>query len=166
VTVAYVALGLSVLSIAWNVWSYFHSRRFDVRVTVRSEGVPVRLEGETPEYQLTVVVTNHGSTTEFIERVGLEFIDETAEEMGISGVSKQVDKELAPNQNFRWTWDLGQQRYAVGRKYVGTASLARGGGRLEAEPDEFDAYSLAIAGLTQAVRPVVTPAEAAAAKPS
>ena len=100
------------------------------------------------------MVRNIGERTESIETLGLTFIDESATEMGQSSAARQVDEPLPPHHNYRWTWDLGQQRFAVGRRYTGWVQLATGE-VVESEPNHFDTFSLSIAGLGEAVRPRV-----------
>ncbi|MGN6275544.1 MAG: hypothetical protein ACTHNP_06405 [Solirubrobacterales bacterium] len=149
--IGYVAVYAAVVSTAdllWRILGTRRSRSSHVTVTVRPEPVPA----EGGELKLTVVVRNAGERTEAIEAVGLTFIDESATEMNESAVRKAVDESLLPNHNYRWTWDLGEQRFAVGRRYTGWVQLATGE-VVESEPAHFGPYSLAIAGLGDAVRP-------------
>jgi hypothetical protein len=161
---ASIALAIAAVHALIDWLAHRRASRFDVELIVRPEPVPVALDDSEAEYKLTVVATNRGATHETVERIGLRFVDETADAMGESSVSMELDAKLAPNGNVRWTWDLGEQRYAVGRRYTGWCQLARGK-VIESEPDEFDPYSLAIARLVHAVRPEPTAEEIAAAKP-
>jgi hypothetical protein len=149
--VSYVAAYAAVVStvdLGWRLFEAQKAKRSHVAVTVRPEPVPA----EGGELKLTVVVRNSGERTESIESVGLSFIDESATKMGQSSAAIQVDEPLPPNHNYRWTWDLGQQRFAVGRRYTGWVQLATGE-VVESEPDHFGSFSLSIAGLGDAVRP-------------
>jgi hypothetical protein len=153
--VAIIALVLSLANLAWNAYVYFHPGRVDIRVAVRTEPIPIGEES----LELVVVATNHGTTTETIETIGLKFRDESNQEYPDLGVvSSSVDKRLPPNDNVRFKWDLGDHGLAVGRRYTGFVRLATGA-VIEAKEEEFGAYGLHIAGLTNAVRPAVTPAD-------
>lgn len=155
-----IALVVALASLLWQVWTHFHPDRFDVRVTVRNPPVPV----DAGEYELVVVVTNHGTTPETVEQIGLRFKGADDEAMNESTVVKTVDKLLSPNANVRLEWDLGEQRFAVGRTYRGWAKLATGV-VIESEPQDFDPFSLHLAGLSHAVRPEPSIEEIEAAAP-
>ena len=49
--------------------------------------MPVATDDSEAEYKLTVVATNHGATHETVERIGLRFVDETADTMGESSAA-------------------------------------------------------------------------------
>jgi hypothetical protein len=145
---AIYAAVVSTADLGWRVIEARKAKRSHVTVTVRPEAVPV----DAGEFKLTVVVRNEGERIEAIESVGLTFIDESATDMGESSARKTVDESLSPNHNYRWTWNLGDQRFAVGRRYTGWARLATGE-VIESEPGYFGPFSLAVAGLGHAVRP-------------
>ena len=155
-----IAILLALGSLGWQIWTYFHSNRSDVRVTVRTEPVAI----DQKELVLVVVATNHGTTTETVEKMGLRFVGDPNEAMNESSVIKTVDEPLPPSTNVRLEWDLGRQRFAVGRTHTGFASLATGI-VIESNAEDFGAYSLFVAGLLEAVRPVPTIEEVERSRP-
>jgi hypothetical protein len=149
--VGYVAVYAAIVStvdLGWRALETQKAKRSHITVTVRPEPVPA----EGGELKLTVVARNAGERIESIESLGLTFMDESATAMGLSSVRKQVDESLPPTHNYRWTWDLGEQRFAVGRRYTGWVQLATGE-IIESEPDHFGPFSLSLARLGNAVRP-------------
>jgi hypothetical protein len=143
---ALYAAAVGTASLGWTIWREVRSERSDVRVTVMTEPVPIG-EGK---YELTVVTRNHGKTDEVVERIGLNFLDPTVDEMGRGAAQERVDEPLPPRRNVRWTWNLGTQRFKVGREYQGYAVLASGVTELS-EWFEFSADTLRVAGLEDLV---------------
>jgi hypothetical protein len=109
-----VALGLSVFSLGWQVFTWLHERRFDVRVRIESELIRVA-EGK---YPVTVVIENHGATEEAVQEVWLlyaEHYDLDEPQKVTRGPPSLLDRKsapLAPRRNVRRTYDLLGGDYA------------------------------------------------------
>jgi hypothetical protein len=124
---ALAALVVSTVSLGWNAYTWLRAERSDVRVKARHDGVVVA----SGSYVLTVVVTNHGSKAERVERVGLWFDDATKifpPDMDVSGqgVQAAVDERIEPRSNYRWEYDFGTVRFRHGLGYRPWAMLATG----------------------------------------
>jgi hypothetical protein len=66
--IACIAIGLSALSVSWQIYTWRRERRFDVRVRIVFEGASLG----TRRYPIRVVVSNHGGTDEAIERLWIK----------------------------------------------------------------------------------------------
>lgn len=133
--------------IGWAIYAARRGERSDVRVAVRHEPIAVA----SLSYVLTVVVTNHGPATEHVEGVGLRFNDATGIfpadwSMGEQGTWQDIDIDLAPRANYRWSYDFGAVRFRHGLGYRPWALLGTGD-IVEGAASVADDYGLKVAGL-------------------
>jgi hypothetical protein len=128
-----VALVLSLVSFGWQVFTWRHERRFDVRVRIESELVPVA-EGK---YPITVVIENHGATVEAVQEVWLLYaehydLDKEPDPVRVRPPSLQdtTGEPLPPRRNVRRTYDLLGGTYAPFPNELTAVALLESGERV------------------------------------
>lgn len=131
-------------SLAWQVYTWKQQRRPDVRVSVRhmattqqptldawdkhiSSITEEEMQSQSFFYELTVVVVNHGATTEVVEEVGIATTEHGAG-MGGAGPARTEDVELPPGGVIKEQFSLHQLPETVrkGGAFVGYATLVSG----------------------------------------
>jgi hypothetical protein len=106
--VAWIALALSLAGIAWQVYVWMTSRRYDVRVRIEPLSL---LRAGDGKVEVDVVVTNMGSTTEALDLLSLLY---TGKPNGHVVVDRSVNGErLEPRHHFRKTYDLWANPYVI-----------------------------------------------------
>jgi uncharacterized protein UPF0547 len=129
--VACFAAGLALLSLAWQVYSWRRERRFAMAVRIRSEGVA--LGGG--RYPVTVVATNEGGTTEWVEQIALKATYERELNRRITFNSPElvrnpsINRELRPRNRFESEFNLLSAQIGGGGlpiSIVAVASFASG----------------------------------------
>lgn len=137
----------AVFSIGWNVWTWRHSHRFDVRVRIEHEFVVVG----SGKYEITVVVENLGATEEAVQAVYLLYPEHEHEEgearLGpMSLRDTGLNLPLPPRRNVKRTYDLLAPRFApLPYEVTAYVSLQSGGGLIASEPFKTSAEGFAVA---------------------
>jgi hypothetical protein len=140
-----VAFVLSAFSVAWQVFTWQHERRFDVRVRVGSEMHRLGCG----EYIVNVVVENHGETTEALQEMSLlTGHDDIGEDSSYFQSGSTWDRgatgELPPRRNLRFTYDLLASRYTAFPDEVVAVATLESGEVVRSEPYRTDAQSFEV----------------------
>lgn len=103
-----VAITLSAISVGWQMFTWRRERRFDVRLTVEQDGVGVGGR----RYPVRVVATNHGGTTEWINRLWIDATYDRVVNRKLTFYAPELvqnprrDRELPPRQRFESEYNL------------------------------------------------------------
>jgi hypothetical protein len=103
-----IAVGLSLLSLAWQVFIWRRERRFamDIRIVVQGPGIG------SQRYPIQVVATNAGGTTEWVENVELLAKYDREVNKSIRFFSPELtrnpsmDRHLPPGKRFESEFNL------------------------------------------------------------
>jgi hypothetical protein len=143
-----VALGLSGLTLGWQVYTWTRDRRFDVRAVIKSDLIPVG-EGR---YEVAVEVTNHGRTHEALSEIWLQYSEHgplDPDDLIPSVRDRNLpETDLPPRRRVRRTYDLLASRFAPFPTEVVAHVWLQSGDRVVSPPFQTDerGRSVALAG--------------------
>jgi hypothetical protein len=143
-----VALLVALGGLGWQVYTWRHAHRFDVRASVEPEMIRVGQKS----YEVTVVVRNMGSTEEAVESVALLYshhhpeVPKDAVVLGPPSLMDRKGEPLPPRRNVRRTYDLLGSRFIEHFPEEVTAAVTlESGKRIVSEPIQTDKRSLYLA---------------------
>ena len=143
-----VALVVALGGLGWQVYTWRHAHRFDVRASVEPEMIPIAEK----RYEVTVVIRNMGSTEEAVENVALLYSHhhpEVPKDGVVLGPPSLMDRRgapLPPRRNVRRTYDLLGSRFMEHFPEEVTAVVTlESGKRIVSEPEQTDKRALHLA---------------------
>jgi hypothetical protein len=143
-----IALVVALGGLGWQVYTWRHAHRFDVRVRIEPELIPLAEK----RYEVTVVVQNLGSTEEAVDSVALLYSHDFAEvprDGVVLGPPSLLDRNGEPlprRRNVRRTYDLlGARFMEYFPEQVTAVVTLESGERIVSEPMHTDKRSLDIA---------------------
>ena len=127
VVALYAAL-VATGALAWNVYVYFRSHRTDVWVEVNQGRVPGDAgklgDPGKLEFALHVVAINHGDQTQFVQGLGLLFLDPDNKSW-TRQVAEPKPRELPPGERST-TGPIRIKNRNLSEGYIGFVELASG----------------------------------------
>lgn len=143
-----VAFVVALGGLCWQVYTWRHAHRFDVRASVEPEMISVGQK----RYEVTVVVRNMGSTEEAVENVALLYshhhpeVPKDGVVLGPPSLMDRTGEPLPPRRNVRRTYDLLGSRFIEYFPEEVTAVVTlETGKRIVSEPIQTDKRSLYVA---------------------
>lgn len=138
-------------SIAWQIYTWKHAQRFDVRV--RIESTPTVLGGG--KYEIVVVVENLGATDEAVRSIVLRYAEHAPAEGGLRHPSlhdPNFDRQsgaLPPRHHVRRTYDLLGVRFlsVIPTRVTAYAQLESGAEWIASDPHETSMHAFGVAML-------------------
>lgn len=143
-----IALVVALGGLGWQIYTWRHAHRFDVRVSIEPEMIPVGQK----RYEVTVVVRNMGSTEEAVESVALLYshhhpeVPEDGVVLGLPSLLDRKGEPLPPRRNVRRTYDLlGSQFIEHFPEEVTAVVTLESGKRIVSEAEQTSRRSLDVA---------------------
>lgn len=107
-----VALGLSLIGLGWQIWTWFEDRKFKVTVELES----LVFAPHSGEYPVTVVARNLGRTDEAVRQIWLHFAgalreDPAAPQRPASFQDGNPPRALPPRKEVRKTYNLLDEKF-------------------------------------------------------